>query len=208
MATPREKNLRRLPPPLPRRFFLRPTLQVARDLVGCLVVHRVRGRDRIVRIVETEAYVGPKDRACHASRGLTDRTAVMFGPAGHAYVFFVYGMHHCLNVVTEREGFPAAVLIRAAEPVSGVWRKTDGPGRLTAALGIDRRHDGCDLCRGGLYLSARDRPVGTLSRSARIGVDYAGPWARKPWRFFEQRNPHVSRGDGVKPHRRRGRKRT
>ncbi len=181
--------------PLPRRFFDRSTLAVARDLVGCFVVHRDGRRLRVARIVETEAYVGERDLACHASKGRTRRTEVMYGRPGHAYVFLVYGMHHCLNAVTGRRGFPAAVLLRAGEPVIGCRGRADGPGRLTRALAIDRRHDGADLCGAEVFLAGRDRPPGRIARGPRVGVDYAGAWAARPWRFFEAGNPHVSRGD-------------
>jgi DNA-3-methyladenine glycosylase len=148
---------------------------------------------RVGRIVETEAYIGSSDLACHASRGRTARTEVMFGPPGHAYVYLIYGMYHCLNVVTGRAGFPAAVLVRAVEPIARCQGSTDGPGKLTRALAIDRRHNGIDLYGRTLFLCARDRPRGRLATSPRIGVDYAGEWAEKPWRFFETGNAFVSR---------------
>ncbi|MEK6606151.1 MAG: DNA-3-methyladenine glycosylase, partial [Myxococcota bacterium] len=134
--------------PLGREFYERPTLAVARDLLGCVLVHEAGGVRRAGRIVEVEAYVGQDDRACHAARGRTRRTEVMFGPPGRAYVFLVYGMHHCLNVVTEREGFPAAVLLRALEPLDlpeGIDGSASGPGRLCRAMAVDRRMNGADL---------------------------------------------------------------
>lgn len=177
---------------LPRAFFERDTVEVARALLGQLLVHRDRGRVRVARVVETEAYVGPHDLACHASKGRTPRTEVMFGPAGHAYVFLVYGMHHCVNVVT---GGGSAVLIRAVEPVSGLGprARTDGPGRLTAALGITLRHNALPLDVPPLYLVA-GAPVGSsdVARGPRIGVDYAGVWAKKPLRFWVRSSPYVS----------------
>jgi DNA-3-methyladenine glycosylase len=187
--------------PLPRRFYSRSALRVARDLVGCLLVHRRRRRFLVGRIVETEAYVGPHDLACHASHGRTARTDVMFGPPGHAYVYLIYGMHHCLNVVTGREGYPAAVLLRALEPVQNIRMSTSGPGRLTRAMGIDRRHNRADLCSGDLFLARPDRPRGRVVTSPRVGVEYAGQWAKEPSRFFEIGNAHVSRGDGVRAER-------
>jgi len=135
------------------------------------------------KIIEVEAYVGPEDHACHASKGRTQRTDVLFGPAGMAYVYLIYGMYHCLNVVTERKGFPAAVLIRAIE-IEGCL--VDGPGRLCRELGIDRTLNRQDLTRGAaLWFEDRDRivPQKMIATLSRIGVDYAGLWAKKPWRF-------------------------
>ena len=168
---------------LPRIYFNRPTVQVARSLIGKYLVRVIDGRVLAGKIVEVEAYVGSQDRACHASKGRTQRTDVMFGPAGVAYVYLVYGMYHCLNVVTEREEFPSAVLIRAIE-IDG--ELIDGPGRVCRALKIDRRLNRADLTSGesiwfedrGVLVQKAD--VGTHPR---IGVDYAGKWAKKPWRF-------------------------
>ena len=157
------------------------------------------------RIVETEAYRGPEDRAAHSFGGRrTARTEVMFGPPGYAYVFFVYGMHYQFNIVTTREGDPHAVLVRGVEPVSGAtWmakrRKlpetsrelTNGPGKLCQAFGIDKRAYGLDLCKNPLFLA--DGPAAATQRSARIGVQYAEDWAKKPWRFFDPKSPYVSR---------------
>jgi DNA-3-methyladenine glycosylase len=174
---------------LPRDFAARDTRVVAKALLGQWLVHEVDGVRRVGRIVEIEAYLGPHDLACHTSKGRTARTEVMFGPPGHAYVFLVYGMHHCVNVVT---GGGAAVLIRALEPLQGLAAaRTDGPGRLTRALGINRSHDGLPLDRPPLYLAA-GLPVRRVGTSPRIGVDYAGDWARKPLRYFEKDNPFVS----------------
>jgi DNA-3-methyladenine glycosylase len=180
--------------PLPRRFYDRDTTQVAQELLGMLLVHRVDGEERVGRIVETEAYLGPHDLAAHSARGLTPSTAVMFGPPGHAYVYLIYGMHHCLNVVTEREGHASAVLIRALEPVRNLEGRSSGPGLLCRAMGIDRRCNGHDLLSNDLYLSAppRGEPI-TLVRRPRIGVDYAGPWARRLLRFYIGGNGYVSR---------------
>ena len=168
---------------LSRAYFNRPTLAVARSLVGKYVV-RDNGKGTVAgKIIEVEAYVGPQDKACHASKGRTPRTEVMFGPAGVAYVYLVYGMYHCLNVVTEREQFPAAVLIRAVE-IDG--KLLDGPGRLCRALGIDRSLNRLDLTMGkGLWLEDRGAEIlrRDIGRFPRIGVDYAGLWAKKPWRF-------------------------
>src|SRR5688572_32880768 len=142
-------------------FFERPADLVARELLGSAVVRRIRGERIALTISETEAYLGPHDLACHAARGRTARTEVMFGPPGHAYVYLIYGMHHCVNAVTEREGHAAAVLIRALEPGPGVQGRTDGPGRLCKALEIDRSHNGLDLTRSGaLYITAGRRAAG------------------------------------------------
>lgn len=168
---------------LPRDYFDRPTLEVARSLVGKYLV-REQGSGLIAgRIIEVEAYIGQEDKACHASKGRTARTDVLFGPPGHAYVYLCYGMYEMLNVVTEREGFPAAILLRAVECEG---RLIDGPGRLTRALGIDRRLNRWDLTLGrSLWFEDRGeaRPAGLLTTHPRIGVDYAGEWAHKPWRF-------------------------
>ena len=168
---------------LPRRYFNRPTVTVARSLIGKYLVRMIDGRVLAGKVVEVEAYVGSQDRACHASKGRTQRTEVMFGPAGVAYVYLIYGMYHCLNVVTEREEFPSAVLIRAIE-LNG--ELIDGPGRLCRALQIDRRLNRADLTVGeSLWFEDRGGVVGrgTVGAYPRIGVDYAGTWAEKLWRF-------------------------
>ena len=168
---------------LPRSYFNHPTVQVARSLIGKYLVRVIDGRILAGKIVEVEAYVGSKDRACHASKGRTQRTEVMFGPAGVAYVYLIYGMYHCLNVVTEREEFPSAVLIRAIE-IDGAL--IDGPGRLSRALQIDRRLNRADLTIGeSLWFEDRGISVrkGDVVAHPRIGVDYAGTWAEKLWRF-------------------------
>jgi DNA-3-methyladenine glycosylase len=188
---------------LPRSFFARPTLEVARALLGQRLV-RLRPPDgpaapeRLAGlIVETEAYVGQEDLACHARGGLTARNKVMFGAPGHAYVYFTYGMHWMLNVVTEVEGFPAAVLVRAIVPVSGVdtMRRlrhdrpdrilTDGPAKLTQALDIDRALNGSDLCAAGVSLwveAAPPVPEAAVTYGPRIGIDHTPePWKSLPW---------------------------
>jgi len=168
---------------LPREYFYRPTLEVARSLVGKYLVREQDGRLMAGRIVEVEAYIGTEDKACHASKGRTARTDVLFGPPGHAYVYLCYGMYEMLNVVTEQEGFPAAILLRAVECEGTL---IDGPGRLTRAFDIDRRLNRCDLTLGqSLWIEDRGEalPAGQLNCHPRIGVDYAGEWAHKPWRF-------------------------
>jgi DNA-3-methyladenine glycosylase len=179
---------------LPRDFYMQDTLTVARELLGMHLVHGSGRGVRIGRIVETEAYQGPEDRAAHSSRGRTARTEVMFGPAGHAYVYFIYGFWHCLNVVTAAEGVPHAVLLRAAEPVTGILQRACGPGLLCRAMDIDRRLNGADLCESALWIErGPPAPPVRIGQSPRIGVDYAGPWARRPWRFFDLDSPHVSK---------------
>jgi DNA-3-methyladenine glycosylase len=168
---------------LPRIYFNRPTVTVARSLIGKYLVRAIDGRILTGKIVEVEAYVGQGDKACHASKGRTPRTDVMFGPGGVAYVYLIYGMYHCLNVVTEREEFPAAVLIRAVE-ING--ELIDGPGRLCRAMQIDRGLNRADLTTGELiWFEDRGELMerGDVGIHPRIGVDYAGEWAKKPWRF-------------------------
>jgi len=178
-----------------RAFYARDTLTVARELIGMHLVRADADTLRTGRIVETEAYQGPEDLAAHSSRGRTPRTEVMFGPPGHAYVYFIYGFWHCLNLVTEAEGVPHAVLLRALEPVTGISDKTWGPGLLCRAMHIDKGLNGADLCGDALWL---ERPPGDarqpprIARSARIGVDYAGEWARRPWRFYDKDSRYVS----------------
>lgn len=148
-----------------------------------------------MRIVETEAYLGPKDLACHARVGLTKRTKTLFGPPGHAYVFLIYGMYDCFNVVCFGEGKGHAVLVRGVEPVSGVASdlRTDGPGRLTRALGITRAHDAVDLVRGTEMFVAERAKRPKIEVTARVGVSYAGEWADEPLRFLDPTSAHVSR---------------
>lgn len=179
---------------LPRDFFDRDTVLVARELLGKHLVRVSNGVERIGRIVEVEAYLGPHDLAAHSSRGRTARTRVMFGPPGHAYVYLVYGMHCCMNVVTEREGHASAVLLRAIEPVKNVEGPTRGPGRLCRAMDIDRRLNGRDLTGSDFYIAA---PPSTESvvivKRPRVGVDYSGRWARRLLRFYIRGNPFVSK---------------
>lgn len=179
---------------LSRSFYARDTLTVARELIGMHLVHRHPDRVQIGRIVETEAYQGPEDLAAHSARGRrTARTEVMFGPAGHAYVYLIYGFWHCLNVVTAAHGIPHAVLLRGLEPVSGIGESTHGPGLLCRALHIDKRLSGADLTQTELWIERpADYRMAKIARAPRIGVDYAGVWAKKPWRFFDRESPYVS----------------
>lgn len=178
---------------VPRSFYARETLTVARELIGLHLVRvGVHGK-QIGRIVETEAYKGPHDLAAHSSRGRTRRTEVMFGPPGHAYVYLIYGFWNCLNVVTAADGVPHAVLLRGLEPVEGIVDTTHGPGLLCRALHIDRGLNGTDLTGGTLWIERpHDFRKPSIERSTRIGVDYAGHWASKPWRFFDADSPYVS----------------
>lgn len=179
---------------LRRSFYDRDTVEVARGLLGKHLVHVVAGVERVGRIVETEAYLGPHDLAAHSSRGLTERTRVMFGPPGHAYVYMIYGMHYCMNVVTQPEGQASAVLLRALEPVKHVEGRTQGPALLCKALGIDKAQNGADLLSDGLHIDdpGDDSRIRIIKRP-RIGVDYAGHWARRLLRFYIANNPYISR---------------
>jgi DNA-3-methyladenine glycosylase len=182
------------PRKLPRSFYDRDTILVARELLGKLLVRVESSVERVGRIVEVEAYLGPHDLAAHSARGLTERTRVMFGPPGHAYVYFIYGMYYCLNVVTEREGHASAVLLRAVEPVRNISSRTQGPGLLCRALGVDKRLNGRDLLSDELYIAEPTAtPRFVIGRTPRVGVDYAGRWARRHLRFFIKGSPFVSR---------------
>jgi DNA-3-methyladenine glycosylase len=186
------------PPPrrvkLPRAFYARDTRAVARALLGKTLVHLEGGVRRAARIVETEAYHGPRDLASHARFGPTPRAAIMFGPPGVAYVYLVYGTSHCMNVVTGPEGFPAAVLVRAAEPLEGCLHSTRGPGNLCRALAIRREHDnGRDLEGDDLFVEDAPRPRERIVAAPRVNVPYAEAWSERPWRFLLEGNPWVSR---------------
>jgi DNA-3-methyladenine glycosylase len=185
--------LREDPMKLPRAFYARDTRAVAKDLLGKILVHVDGGVRRAARIVETEAYHGPEDRASHARFGPTRRAGVMFGRPGVAYVYLIYGTSHCMNVVTGAEGFPSAVLLRAGEPVEGCLHGTRGPGNLCRALAIRREHDdGRDLCGDDLFVEDAPAPERTVP-PRRVNVDHAGPWAEKPWRYALEGNAWVSR---------------
>lgn len=180
--------------PLPRSFYERDTVQVAQDLLGKHLVHLHDGVARRGRIVEVEAYVGAHDLASHSSKGLTPRTKVMYGQPGHAYVYLIYGMHHCMNIVTEPEGNGAAVLIRALEPISNIEGNTKGPGLLCRSMGIDKRLNGHDLISRELYVTAPPEELTfSIARRPRIGVAYAADWAAMELRFYIDGNPFVSR---------------
>jgi DNA-3-methyladenine glycosylase len=190
---------------LPRSFYEQPTVDVAKQLLGKYLVRNHPQGVTVGRIVETEAYIGPHDLACHASHGRTPRTEVMFGPAGHAYVYFVYGVHYMLNLVTEAFNHPAAVLIRALEPIDGIElmqtrRKTEkrrnlcsGPGKLCQAFAIDRSLNAADLCGDIIHIEDKGEPIPKFLARPRIGVDYAGKWKDKPFRFLVRGNEFISR---------------
>ncbi len=168
-----------------RDFYQQNAVKVARGLIGAVLVHRVRGKEYRASIIETEAYVGPHDLASHSSKGRTKRTEVMFGPAGHAYVYLIYGMYQMFNIVAGRTGSGQAVLIRAAEPLDGWKADLGGPGKLTRALRITRSQNGLDLTGDRIFL-LRDfslRPK--IRRTSRIGVDYAKEWKDVKLRFLE-----------------------
>jgi DNA-3-methyladenine glycosylase len=181
---------------LPRDFYNRPTLIVARDLIGARLVRILDGVKLVGLITETEGYIGETDLGCHAKAGRTPRTQIMYGEAGHAYVYFTYGHHWMLNAVTEKEGFPAAVLIRAIQPIKGVelmserrsGRDTFGPGKLCQAMGIDKAENTVDLTRSssGLWIEAGVRVSDSLvTKSPRVGLNNVPePWKSKPWRFL------------------------
>jgi DNA-3-methyladenine glycosylase len=180
---------------LPREFYDRMADEVAPELLGMHLVRTLDDEVMIGRIVEAEAYLGPPDLAAHASKGRTKRTSVMFGPPGHAYVYLIYGMHHCLNAVTGPGEFASAVLLRAVEPVSGVAGATNGPGRLCRAMKIDLSLYGRDLTGGELVIARPPDGPGAfeIERSPRVGVDYAKDWVDRPLRFTIAGNPFVSR---------------
>jgi len=181
---------------IPREFYNRSTLIVARELIGTRLVRMLDGKKLVGLITETEAYIGEKDLGCHAKAGWTARTAVMFGSPGHAYVYFTYGNHWMLNVVTEREGFPAAVLLRAIQPIecAGIMtgrrsgRDTFGPGKLTQAMGISKSENGVDLtnAESGLWIEpAQVVPDRLVTKGPRVGLNNVPePWKSKPWRFL------------------------
>ena len=191
---------------LPRAFYDRDTLEVARDLLGTYLVRRLDGAELVVRITETEAYVGAVDKACHAYGGRrTARTETLYAKPGTAYVYLIYGMYHCLNFVPEPEGTAAAVLLRGVEAVSGAdlmafnrfgraydrltadQRKNflNGPGKVCRALALTRTHNGLDLTAGGeLFLCAGEAPTGEIHVGKRIGIDYAEEAVDFPWRFW------------------------
>ena len=179
---------------LPRAFYDRDTSAVARELLGKWLVHRSDEIERIGRIVEVEAYLGPHDLAAHSSKGLTHRTKVMFGPPGHAYVYLIYGVYFCMNVVTEQQGHGAAVLLRALEPVKNLEGRTQGPGLLCRAMDITKSLNAHDLLSEDFFIAEPPSPERhKMIKRPRVGVDYAGRWAKRHLRFYIKANPYVSR---------------
>ena len=173
---------------LPTSFYARNAETVALDLLGKTLVFN----DKRLRIAETEAYVGTHDLACHASKGRTARTEVMFGPPGRAYLYLIYGMYELFNVITGMDGDAQGVLIRAGEPLTNVAGKTDGPGKLTRALGLTRAYNRHDLTKVPLTLTEGPPPQQIVATS-RIGVDYAGSWKNAPLRFYDPESRWVSK---------------
>ena len=190
---------------LDRSWFDRPATILARDLLGCRLVADAADGTVGGRIVETEAYRGPEDRAAHSWRGLTPRNAVMFGEPGHLYVYLVYGLHHCLNVVAGPGTKPEAVLVRALAIDEGIElararrggvndrRLAAGPGNVGQALGVDRTLNGTDLLAGPVRVEPRAGRAPGVERGPRVGIDYAGAWVSRPWRFWIADDPHRSR---------------
>jgi DNA-3-methyladenine glycosylase len=176
-----------------RSFYTRPTLEVARDLLGGVITFRTKQTSLSAHIVEVEAYIGQDDPACHAARGLTERNRVMFGRPGFSYVYFIYGMYHCFNIVTESKGFPAAILVRAAEPIDGielmrerspkgkVGRVLSGPGKFCRSFGLSRDHSGVDLTGSTLYLTEGEGRPGRIMTSGRMGIKVG---TELPYRFY------------------------
>jgi DNA-3-methyladenine glycosylase len=193
------------PPITDRAWFDRSALAVATALLGCRLVHATADGVVAGRIVETEAYTGPEDLASHAAHGQTARNRTMFGAPGHLYVYLVYGIHHCVNVVCGPGAKPEAVLIRAVALEEGLelararrgeraaaHRLASGPGNVARAFGIDRGLDGADLLAGPVTITD-GLPAKRISRRPRVGVAYAGAWASRPYRFLVTDDPHVSR---------------
>ncbi|RJR30723.1 DNA-3-methyladenine glycosylase [Candidatus Parcubacteria bacterium] len=193
------------------KFFLQPTIKVARKLLGSFLIRKIGNKTIIGKIVETEAYCGTRDLASHAAKGKTPRTEIMFGPAGYAYIYLIYGMYFCLNIVTEKKDYPAAVLIRALQPIKGIKtmennrklklkkqninelkKLCSGPGKLCQALGIDKSLNKENLIKSKKLLIKRGANKIKIVSASRIGVDYAGKYKDKKWRFYVKDNPYIS----------------
>ena len=179
---------------LTREFYARETIVVAEELLGKHLVYHVNGKQLMGKIVEVEAYLGVHDLACHSAKGLTNRTKIMFGAPGYAYVYLIYGMYHCMNVVTEPEGHGSAVLIRALEPIMNIEQSTKGPGLLCQAMQINKELNGCDLLSDTFYIAASHEPSAfKVIKRPRIGVHYAKHWAKRLLRFYIKNNKFVSK---------------
>lgn len=185
---------------LSKSFYDRPTEIVAKQILGNFLCRKIGSRIIKGRIVEVEAYLGRKDLACHTSKGKTPRNEVMFGPPGHAYVYFIYGMYHCFNVVTEKEGSPCAILIRALEPMrpssdNSTSRNMSGPAKLCRELTIDKKLNGWDLTMGKKLWIEKGEAIKTdrIKKTKRIGVDYARSWKDKLLRFYIKDNEYISK---------------
>lgn len=179
---------------LPRQFYNRETSAVAKDLLGHRLIYSINGIERIGKIVEVEAYLGEHDLASHSAKGYTKRTEKMFGPPGYAYVYLIYGIHHCFNVVTEAAGIGAAVLIRAIEPIANIQGRTQGPGLLSKAMGINTNLNGHDLLSDNLFITSDEyEPPECIIETSRIGVHYAKEWSYKLLRFYIKGNSFISR---------------
>jgi DNA-3-methyladenine glycosylase len=175
---------------LPRSFYARDTVTVAKELLGKYLIHE----DRIGKIVEVEAYVGQHDLACHSSKGNTARTSVMFGPAGYAYVYLIYGMYYCTNIVTETEGIGSAVLLRALEPIQNIQERTQGPGLLSKAMHIDKQLNAHDLTSDVFCIATPESQESfAIVERPRIGVHYAKDWAKQLLRFYIKDNTFISK---------------
>ncbi|HSZ58102.1 MAG TPA: DNA-3-methyladenine glycosylase [Tepidisphaeraceae bacterium] len=186
---------------LRRGFYQEPADALARALIGKILVHRTGQKEYRGRIVETEAYMGPNDLASHSSKGRTKRTEVMFGPAGHAYVYFIYGMYEMFNIVAGTTGKAHAVLVRAAEPMDGWEADLSGPGKLARAFELKRSDNGLDLTGSKLFLLDNPGDQAKIAVSPRIGIDYAKHWVSAPLRFFDANSPAVSKTRSAPPKR-------
>ncbi|NQU99780.1 MAG: DNA-3-methyladenine glycosylase [Parcubacteria group bacterium] len=189
---------------LSRKFYNQKTLKIAQDLLGKFLIRRYRGKKYVGKIVETEAYCGFKDKASHASRGMTKRNKIMFGRAGHVYIYMIYGMYFCLNIVTEKEKYPAAILIRAVEPIEtkkiicrgkACLASTNGPGKLCRAFKINKSLNGEDLLGDKIWIEDRGLKINRkdIVKAKRVGVDYAGKCSDYLWRFYIRGSEFVSR---------------
>lgn len=177
---------------LARAFYNRDAAHLAPALIGTILVRRIEGSIRRARIVETEAYIGPHDLACHAAKGRTARNDVMFGPPGHAYIYFIYGMYYMLNIVVAEPGNAQAILIRAAEPLDGWDVDLSGPGRLARAFHLTRAQNGQDLTGDEFYLLKRDNRRLRIGKDRRVGIDYAGRWKQRLLRFYDRDSAAIS----------------